>query len=65
MLPAMTEPFVTIPEIHRAATARLPRNSYNFGAGGTETETTLRRNRRAIRAWPSARTSWWTCATSI
>jgi isopentenyl diphosphate isomerase/L-lactate dehydrogenase-like FMN-dependent dehydrogenase len=49
MLPAMTEPFVTIPEIHRAARARLPRNSYNFGAGGTETETTLRRNRRAIR----------------
>jgi glycolate oxidase len=49
MLPAMTEPFVTIPEIHRAAKARLPRNSYNFGAGGTETETTLRRNRRAIR----------------
>ena len=45
----MTEPFVTIPEIHRAARARLPRNSYNFGAGGTETETTLRRNRRAIR----------------
>ncbi len=49
MLPAMTAPFVTLPEIHRAARARLPRNSYNFGAGGTETETTLRRNRRAIR----------------
>ncbi|HUP35857.1 MAG TPA: alpha-hydroxy acid oxidase [Candidatus Limnocylindria bacterium] len=45
----MTAPFVTLPEIHRAARARLPRNSYNFGAGGTETETTLRRNRRAIR----------------
>jgi isopentenyl diphosphate isomerase/L-lactate dehydrogenase-like FMN-dependent dehydrogenase len=49
MLPGMTAPFVTLPEIHRAARARLPRNSYNFGAGGTETETTLRRNRRAIR----------------
>jgi isopentenyl diphosphate isomerase/L-lactate dehydrogenase-like FMN-dependent dehydrogenase len=49
MLPAMTAPFVTLPEIHRAARARLPRNSYNFGAGGTETETTLRRNLRAIR----------------
>src|SRR6185503_7655126 len=49
MVPAMTEPFVTLPEIHRAAKARLPRNAYNFGAGGTETETTLRRNRRAIR----------------
>jgi len=45
----MTDPFVTLPEIHRAARARLPRNAYNFGAGGTETETTLRRNRRAIR----------------
>ncbi len=45
----MTEPFVTLPEIHRAARARLPRTSYNFGAGGTETETTLRRNRRSLR----------------
>jgi isopentenyl diphosphate isomerase/L-lactate dehydrogenase-like FMN-dependent dehydrogenase len=49
MVAAMIEPFVTLPEIHRAARARLPRNVYNFGAGGTETETTLRRNRRAIR----------------
>jgi isopentenyl diphosphate isomerase/L-lactate dehydrogenase-like FMN-dependent dehydrogenase len=45
----MIEPFVTLPEIHRAARARLPRTSYNFGAGGTETETTLRRNRRSLR----------------
>jgi isopentenyl diphosphate isomerase/L-lactate dehydrogenase-like FMN-dependent dehydrogenase len=45
----MTEPFVTLPEIHRAARARLPRTSYDFGAGGTETETTLRRNRRSLR----------------
>jgi isopentenyl diphosphate isomerase/L-lactate dehydrogenase-like FMN-dependent dehydrogenase len=45
----MIEPFVTLPEIHRAAKARLPRTSYNFGAGGTETETTLRRNRRSLR----------------
>jgi isopentenyl diphosphate isomerase/L-lactate dehydrogenase-like FMN-dependent dehydrogenase len=49
MVPAMTEPFVTLPEIHRAARARLPRTSYDFGAGGTETETTLRRNRRSLR----------------
>lgn len=49
MVPPMIEPFVTLPEIHRAARARLPRTSYNFGAGGTETETTLRRNRRALR----------------
>ena len=45
----MTEPFVTLPEMHRAARARLPRTTYNFGAGGTETETTLRRNRRSLR----------------
>jgi isopentenyl diphosphate isomerase/L-lactate dehydrogenase-like FMN-dependent dehydrogenase len=45
----MIEPFVTLPEIHRAARARLPRTAYNFGAGGTETETTLRRNRRSLR----------------
>jgi isopentenyl diphosphate isomerase/L-lactate dehydrogenase-like FMN-dependent dehydrogenase len=45
----MTEPFVTLPEMQRAARARLPRTSYNFGAGGTETETTLRRNRRSLR----------------
>jgi len=45
----MTEPFVTLPEMHRAARARLPRTSYNFGAGGTETEATLRRNRRSLR----------------
>ena len=49
MVRPMIEPFVTLPEIHRAARARLPRTSYNFGAGGTETETTLRRNRRALR----------------
>ncbi len=49
MVPPMIEPFVTLPEIHRAARARLPRTSYNFGAGGTETETTLRRNRRSLR----------------
>ena len=45
----MIEPFVTLPETHRAARARLPRTSSNFGAGGTETETTLRRNRRSLR----------------
>src|SRR5207247_1321353 len=38
--------FVTLPEIRRAAKARLPRESWNFGDGGAETETPLRRNRR-------------------
>jgi glycolate oxidase len=40
--------FVTLPEIRRAARERLPREVYNFGAGGSETETTMRRNRRSI-----------------
>ena len=40
--------FVTLPEIRRAAHARLPRDVWNFGAGGSETETTMRRNRRAL-----------------
>jgi isopentenyl diphosphate isomerase/L-lactate dehydrogenase-like FMN-dependent dehydrogenase len=44
-----THPYVTLPEIRRAARAKLPREVWNFGDGGTETETTLRRNRRAIR----------------
>jgi isopentenyl diphosphate isomerase/L-lactate dehydrogenase-like FMN-dependent dehydrogenase len=44
----MSHPFVTLPEMRRAARARLPRDVYNFGAGGAETETTLRRNRRGL-----------------
>jgi isopentenyl diphosphate isomerase/L-lactate dehydrogenase-like FMN-dependent dehydrogenase len=40
--------FVTLPEIRRAAHARLPREAWNFGAGGAETETTMRRNRRGL-----------------
>jgi isopentenyl diphosphate isomerase/L-lactate dehydrogenase-like FMN-dependent dehydrogenase len=40
--------FVTLPEIRREAHRRLPREVWNFGAGGSETETTMRRNRRAL-----------------
>jgi glycolate oxidase len=43
-----TPRFVTIPEIRAEARRVLPREVYNFGAGGAETETTMRRNRRAI-----------------
>src|SRR5439155_737738 len=45
-----TEPprFVTLPEIRRAAKARLPLEAWNFGDGGAETERTLRRNRRHL-----------------
>jgi glycolate oxidase len=49
MTPSSTAPrFVTLPEIRRAALKRLPREVWNFGAGGAETETTLRRNRRHL-----------------
>jgi glycolate oxidase len=40
--------FVTLPEMRRAARQRLPRDHWNFGAGGAETETTRRRNRRHL-----------------
>lgn len=44
----MTPRFVTQPEIRREARKVLPREAWNFGAGGAETETTMRRNRRAL-----------------
>jgi isopentenyl diphosphate isomerase/L-lactate dehydrogenase-like FMN-dependent dehydrogenase len=44
----MSARFVTLPEIRAAARQALPREIYNFGAGGAETETTVRRNRRAL-----------------
>lgn len=44
----MSERFMTLPEIRRAAKKLLPPGPWAFGAGGAETETTLRRNRQAI-----------------
>src|SRR5207245_7483666 len=46
----MSQPprFVTLPEIRRPARVRRPREVWNFGDGGAETETTLRRNRRHL-----------------
>ena len=44
----MAQPFATLPEIARAARRRVSRDAYNFGAGAAETETTKRRNRRAL-----------------
>src|SRR5260370_29155081 len=40
--------FVALPEIRRAAKSRLPREAWNFGDGGSESEATLRRNRRHL-----------------
>jgi 4-hydroxymandelate oxidase len=45
----MRERFVTLPEIERAAKNILQPEVWDFGKGGAETETTLRRNRRALR----------------
>src|SRR5687767_5513946 len=45
----MTAPkFVTLPEIRRAAFAKLPRDHWNFGDGAAETESSKRRNRRHL-----------------
>ncbi|MBM3226624.1 MAG: alpha-hydroxy-acid oxidizing protein [Candidatus Tectomicrobia bacterium] len=44
----MAERFMTLPEIERAAQSIVPPGPYGYGAGGAETETTLRRNRRAL-----------------
>jgi len=41
-------PFATLPEIRRAAHARLAREAWNFGDGGSESEATLHRNRRHL-----------------
>src|SRR3989454_4851023 len=41
-------PFATLPEIRRAAHARLAREAWNFGDGGSESEATLGRNRRHL-----------------
>jgi isopentenyl diphosphate isomerase/L-lactate dehydrogenase-like FMN-dependent dehydrogenase len=45
----MSERFMTLPEIENAARKILPPEVWDFGKGGAETETTLRRNRRALR----------------
>ena len=45
----MSRPLVTLPEFRHEARRRLPREVFNFGDGGAETEATLRRNRRAIQ----------------
>ena len=48
MVRTMPSNFVTLPEIRRAARKRLSRDVWNFGEGGSETETSMRRNRAAL-----------------
>jgi isopentenyl diphosphate isomerase/L-lactate dehydrogenase-like FMN-dependent dehydrogenase len=45
----MSERFMTLSEIKRAARNLLPPSVWGFGVGGSETETTLRRNHSALR----------------
>ena len=45
----MSERFMTLSEIKWAARNLLPPSVWGFGVGGSETETTLRRNRRALQ----------------
>jgi len=48
MVRTMPSNFVTLPEIRRAARKRLSRDVWNFGEGGSETETSMRRNRAGL-----------------
>jgi glycolate oxidase len=48
--PEAPDAFLTIPEIVDAARRRLPPHAWDFSAGGSESETTLRRNRAAFDA---------------
>lgn len=43
-----SDDWLTIPEIVRAARAKLPANVWHYSCGGAESETTLRRNRSAF-----------------
>jgi isopentenyl diphosphate isomerase/L-lactate dehydrogenase-like FMN-dependent dehydrogenase len=45
----MSERFVTLSEIKRAARNLLPPSVWGYGVGASETETTLRRNHRALQ----------------
>ena len=57
----LEERFLTLHEIVRAAKANLPPGPWDYLVGGSETETTLRRNRLALDSLGSGRAS---CATS-
>jgi isopentenyl diphosphate isomerase/L-lactate dehydrogenase-like FMN-dependent dehydrogenase len=48
MSSGLEERFQTLHEIVRAAKQRLPAGEWDYLTGGTETETTMRRNRLAI-----------------
>ncbi len=43
-----THEFMTLPEVRRAGLRNIPREVWDYVSGGAESETTLRRNRRAM-----------------
>ena len=45
---AGAQDFLTLQEIVAAARRRLPQGAWHYLIGGTETETTVRRNRHAL-----------------
>ncbi len=45
---AVTEEFLTLGEIRRAAVRKVDRGAWTYAAGGADSEATLRRNRRAF-----------------
>jgi isopentenyl diphosphate isomerase/L-lactate dehydrogenase-like FMN-dependent dehydrogenase len=48
--PGASDTFLTIPEVVDAARRRLPPHVWDFSVGGSESETTLRRNRAAFES---------------
>jgi isopentenyl diphosphate isomerase/L-lactate dehydrogenase-like FMN-dependent dehydrogenase len=50
MGPSLEERFQTLHEVVKVARASLPAEAWDYLVGGTETETTLRRNRQALDA---------------
>jgi isopentenyl diphosphate isomerase/L-lactate dehydrogenase-like FMN-dependent dehydrogenase len=46
---AVEQEFLTLPEIRRAARRNMSPEVFDYASGGAETETTLRRNRRAMQ----------------
>jgi isopentenyl diphosphate isomerase/L-lactate dehydrogenase-like FMN-dependent dehydrogenase len=47
----VAQPFVTLPELRRAARRALPPEVWDYVSGGAESETTLRRNRAALQCY--------------
>ena len=58
------ERFQNLHEFLKIARFKLNRNNWDYIVGGTETETTLARNRQSLDRSPSSRACCATCRTS-